>query len=156
VGHPGLSTIHAEDFNKLVDRMTTNPINLPGNLLENLDVVIFIKRVKRGRKFIRRISSLVEVIGFDQKIGFPVKNEVFVWNPIEDKFDTKNNSVILREISESTGLPQRDVIEEIEKRSKIINWMLERKINDYREVGAVVEAFYTNQERLLDKIEEGA
>jgi len=48
-GHPGLSTIHAENMPKLMDRLMTPPINLAPNLIQNLDVIVFLKRVKKGR-----------------------------------------------------------------------------------------------------------
>ncbi|MBI4014610.1 MAG: type II/IV secretion system ATPase subunit [Candidatus Aenigmarchaeota archaeon] len=152
VGHPGLSTVHAEDFNKLVDRLTSEPIGLPPYLLQNLDVIIFIKRVKKGRKYIRRVSSLVEVIGFDEDSKAPVMDEIMTWDARNDKYAVGNKSVLLRKISDSIGLTPDEIRREIEKRGMIINWMLERGIKDYREVGAVIDAFYTSPEGLLAKI----
>lgn len=153
VGHPGLSTVHAEDFNKLVDRLTSEPIGLPAYLLQNLDVIIFIKRVKKGKKYIRRVSSLVEVIGFNEDSKAPVMDELITWDARNDKYVVGNKSVLLRKIADSVGISPDDIRREIEKRGRIINWMLERGIKDYREVGAVIDAFYTSPEGLLAKIE---
>ncbi|MBS3054227.1 MAG: type II/IV secretion system ATPase subunit [Candidatus Aenigmarchaeota archaeon] len=153
VGHAGLSTIHAEDFNKLIDRLTTEPIGLPPYLMQNLDVIIFLKRFKRGRNYIRRINSLVEVIGFDDKSKAPIMDEVFAWDPKNDRYVAKNNSVALKKVAESMGISHSRMKEELEKRGKVINWMLRKGIQDFRKVGAVLDTFYASPESLMEKIE---
>ncbi|MBI4019598.1 MAG: type II/IV secretion system ATPase subunit [Candidatus Aenigmarchaeota archaeon] len=153
VGHAGLSTIHAEDFNKLIDRLTTEPIGLPPYLMQNLDVIIFLKRFKRGRKYIRRISSLVEVIGFDDKTKAPIMDEVFAWDPKNDRYIAKNKSVALKKVAESMGISHSRMKEELEKRGKVINWMFKKGIEDFRKVGAILDSFYASPESLMEKIE---
>ncbi len=152
VGHPGLSTIHAESFQKLVDRLTSPPIELPSNLIQNLDAILFIKRVKKGKKYIRRINSVSEVVGYDEKTGRPVVNESFRWDPRSDLFLCAKSSV-LKKISDNAGMSEREVQEEIRKRAKIIGWVRERGITDYRKIGAVINMFYASPEFLLERIE---
>lgn len=153
-GHPGLSTIHAENMPKLMDRLTTPPINLQPTLIQNLDIIVFLRRVKKGRKYIRRVSSVIEVIGYNRKDMKPVINEVFTWDPKTDKFKTANKSLMLRKIAESTDLNEAGIEEEIKKRVRVISWMTNKKIKDYRKVGLILNLFYTNQEFLLDRIEK--
>lgn len=152
VGHPGLSTIHAESFTKLVDRLTSPPIELPPNLLQNLDAVLFVKRVKKGKKYIRRVNSVAEVVGYDEKTKNPVVNEVFRWDPRSDTFPAAK-SFILKKISDQTGMGERDVQEEIRKRASVIEWMTKSGITDYRKIGAVINMFYASPEFLLERIE---
>lgn len=156
VGHSGLSTIHAEDFNKLIDRLTTEPIGLPPYLMQNLDVIIFLKRFKRGRKYIRRINSLVEVIGFDEKSKAPIMDEVFTWDAKTDNYVSKNNSVALKKIAESMGATQSRVREELERRGKVINWMVKKGVDNYIKVGSILDAFYASPDALMEKIEGDA
>ncbi len=155
IGHPGLSTIHSESFSKLLDRLTSPPINLAPNLLENLDLIIFIKRVKIGRRYIRRVNQVVEVVGYDRVNKVPVTNVVFDWTAKNDSFIATNNSAILKKIMENTGLDERDVQEEIKKRAKVIEWFVKKGVHDYKRIGAVINSFYTSPEYVLERIEAG-
>lgn len=152
VGHPGLSTIHAENFPKLVDRLTSPPIDLPGNLLQNLDVVMFPKRVKKENKFIRRVSTVVEVVGYSRRTKMPKFREIFRWEPKTDTFRTINASVQLRKVADAAGLTDKEVQNEMKKRAKVIEWMIKKNLTDYRQIGAVINMFYTYPEYLIEKI----
>ena len=155
VGHAGLSTIHAENFPKLVDRLTSPPINLPSNLLQNLDAIIFLKRLRKDRKYIRRVSSSVEVTGYDEKTKSPIFQEIFAWNPKSDGFKITNKSAILKKISDISGVDETGIKEEIEKRAKVIEWIISHDIRDYRKIAAIINLFYTSPDYLLERIETG-
>lgn len=152
-GHPGLATMHADTIEKLVDRLTTPPIELPPSLIENLDVIIFLVRVKHGNKYVRRISSIFEVTGFDRENKVPITNEVFRWDPVNDKFMTVNPSIVLRKLSGATGINETAIQKDIGKRAKIINWLAEKNFTDYRIFANAMKLYYTQQDR-LDEIME--
>jgi len=153
VGHPGLSTIHSENFAKLLDRLTTPPISLPLGLIQNLDVIIFLKRVKKGTKYFRRINSVVEVLGFDRKNNMPITNKIFEWDAKTDTYVPAKKSKLLKKIVETTEKTDEGIKEDIEKRAKVIKWLYDMGINDYIKVGKVLNLFYSSQEMLLSKIE---
>ncbi|MBI2076701.1 MAG: type II/IV secretion system ATPase subunit [Candidatus Aenigmarchaeota archaeon] len=152
IGHPGLSTIHAENFSKLIDRLTSPPINLPPNLLENLDVVIFLRRVKHGRRYIRRINTSVEITGFDRQSTLPVMNEIFSWSPHDDSFKTIKKSMLLRKIAALSGMAEGDIEKELETRAKVLEWMVLNNIKDYKKVAAIINMFYASKGLLLAKL----
>ncbi|KHO47580.1 MAG: hypothetical protein QT00_C0002G0234 [archaeon GW2011_AR5] len=153
VGHPGLSTIHAENFSKLVDRMTSPPISLPINLMENLDLILFMKRVKQGRKYNRRIFSAIEVAGFDNEAKVPITNEVFNWEAKSDDFKTMNTSALLKKVSGITGLDDAQIAKELEQRAKVIKWLVKKDITDYRKIASVIGMFYLSPDFLMGRIE---
>src|SRR3989338_2003522 len=153
VGHPGLSTIHAENFTKLVDRMTSPPINLPPNLMENLDLILFLKRVKQGRKYNRRVFSAIEVAGFDSEAKVPITNEVFNWEAKSDDFKTMNTSALLKKVSGITGLDDAQIAKELEQRAKVIKWLVKKDITDYRKIASVIGMFYLSPDFLMGRIE---
>lgn len=153
VGHPGLATIHAENFPKLVDRMTSPPISLPSNLLQNLDLILFVKRVKQGRKYSRRIFSAIEVVGYDQDTKMPITNEVFNWYAKNDEFKIIGKSALLKKISDNTGMTVDQIGKEIEQRAKVIKWLVAKNITDYKKIAAVISMFYLSPDFLLGRIE---
>jgi len=152
-GHPGIATIHADTIEKLVDRLTTPPIELSPSLIENLDAIIFIERIKYGNKYVRRISSILEVTGFDRKKDAPITNEVFKWDPVNDKFVTVNPSIVLRKISGNTGINEDAIQKDIGKRVRILDWLAEKNFTDYRIFANVMKMYYTQQNRLEEIME---
>jgi flagellar protein FlaI len=64
-GHPVLSTMHAGSLGQLFQRITSYPIEVPKSHIDGLNLAIFQARMERGKKFIRRIVSINEVIGYE-------------------------------------------------------------------------------------------
>jgi len=152
VGHPGLSTIHAENFPKLIDRLTSPPISLSANLVQNLDVIIFLKRVKSGKRYIRKIHTVLEVIGYDREKNIPITNEIFEWKPKHDKFLIVNESMLLKKMADASGLDAKSIQREIRKRASVIEFMTKSNIRDYRKIGTIIKLFYSSPEYLLERI----
>lgn len=152
LGHAGLATIHAENFTKLLHRLTTPPISLPSSLLENLDLTIFIERVRRKEKYLRRITNVIEVVGYDREKDVPIINEVFKWDPTLDKFLIKNKSYLLYKIARNTGVSELKLQKEFRDRVKVLHWLVKRKITDYRKVTQIIAMYYTAKDYLLGKI----
>jgi archaeal flagellar protein FlaI len=153
VGHSGLATIHAENFVKLLDRLTTAPISLPPNLIQNLDSIIFVKRVKRGRRYMRRMSSITEILGYDKQKDRPIIGEVFKWNPTNDVYTTAGKSAVLRKIANATGLSEAEIQKELENRSKVLRWMIKKGIKDYRNVSSIVNLYYLSPDFIMNRVE---
>jgi len=151
-GHPSLATIHAENEPKLIDRLTTPPIALPAGLLGSLDLIVFLLMVRHKEKQVRRINEVLEVIGVDPKTKTPITNRVFKWDAITDKFQISGKSFLLKKISESTGLTEQQIKDELERRMFVLNWMKERNIVDYRDVFNVFSMYYTYPEKVLSTI----
>ena len=151
-GHSSMSTIHADSMERLVDRLTTPPIALPATLIEALDIVIFIVKMKYGQTYIRRIRSIYEITGFDRKSKIPTVNEIYRWNSVTDKYNKVNESTVLQKITTQYGIPMQFLKKEMEKRCKVINWMIENKIDDYIDVAKIIKLYYSRGQDLLDEI----
>lgn len=151
-GHSGLSTIHADSIEKVVDRLTTPPISLPPILLETLDFVVFIKHIRYRGRYVRRVMEVREIQKYDTKEKEIKTLRVFKWSPKSDQFDTDASSALLKKISIDTGVNEDHVKAELNKRIKIIKWLKENKITDYKDVGRIITAFYTNPDALLEEI----
>jgi len=151
-GHSSLSTIHADSMERLVDRLTTPPISLPASLIEALDIIVFVVRIKYGQTYVRRIRNIYEIYGFDRKNDFPLVNEVFKWEPKKDVYEAVNPSIVLKRISQQYGMNEQILQREILNRIKVLEWMDEKNITDYRDVAKIAKLYYTRSEELLEAI----
>ena len=150
-GHACLSTFHAENVETLIKRLIAPPIELPASLIEVLDIVIAMKRAREKGEYARRISEIVEIVGSEgERI---ITNTVYKWDPFTDKFVKENESLKLKKISEKYGIPMEKINEEIEMRKKVIRWMRENNIRDYKDVAKIIHLYYKSRNTLLDLIE---
>lgn len=148
-GHPGLSTIHADTTAAVIDRLSTPPIELPLSVLQNLDIIIFLEKIKREGKFFRKLAKLVEVEGFDAKEKELKVNDSIVWNPRTDEFE-KNESFILSQISETHASDDSSILEEIMRRANILKWMGDSEITRFDEVSKIIKMYYVHPNSVFD------
>ncbi len=150
-GHPGMSTIHADSISKLVDRLTTPPINLPGNLIQNLDILIFSDTTSFKSKNVRKIDTIMEILGYEN--GAPVGNVVFKWDPVKNYLRVVGKSAILKKIAYYNNMSEKTVREEISNRVKVLEWMRDRGINDFSSVAKMFNLYNTDREKILNMVD---
>ncbi|MFA4640719.1 type II/IV secretion system ATPase subunit [Pyrococcus kukulkanii] len=145
-GHPVMSTFHAGDVKKMIQRFTGSPINVPITFIDNLNIALFQQAVYVKGKFLRRVLTVVEIEGYYEELGGVATRNVFEWDPVSDKhiFRGMNNSYILeRKIAEIAGYEDpKDIYDELFLRARIIQRMVELKIFNYWDVYREIKAFY--------------
>ena len=108
-GHGVMSTFHAASVEKLIQRLTGSPINIPKTYVDALDVVLIQAAVKiAGRGMARRVMSINEIVGYDPISESFSFIEAFKWNPATDTFEFPGfmNSFLLEEkIALRRGIP---------------------------------------------------
>lgn len=154
-GHPSLATIHAENMPKLLDRLTTPPISLPPSLIASVDVVTFLSVMRYREKQVRRTTEILEVVGLDEETRSPIFNRVFRWNPVNDSFESSGKSLLLKRISEASGMGEREIKEELERRMMVLDWMQRNGIMEYEDFHTVLNNYYKNPSELLANIKGG-
>ena len=87
-GHGVMSTFHAASVEKLLQRLTGDPILMPKTYIDNLNVVVIQAAVRApDGRMVRRVTSLNEIIGYDTVSESYSFIEVFRWNPANDTFE---------------------------------------------------------------------
>ncbi len=145
-GHGVMSTFHAASVEKLIQRLTGDPINIPKSYVDILDCVLIQSAVRiAGRGMARRVTSINEIVGYDplsQSFSFI---ETFKWNPATDTFDFPGfmNSYLLEEkIAPKRGIPpfkKKVIYTELKRRAKVLQRLhVERKLKNFYDVFAVL------------------
>lgn len=137
-GHACMATFHAASVEKLIQRLTGNPINVPKTYVDNLNVVCIqsMVRLPNGKDG-RRVISVNEIVGYDSSADAFSFIEVFRWDPVKDVFEFtgNNNSYLLEErIAMRRGLPaqkKRQIYDELNRRANILKRLHEQKISDF-------------------------
>jgi len=151
-GHATYSTVHADSAKSLIHRLEGKPIEIPRVMLQSLDIVSIhiTTRVKGNR--VRRCKQIIEIIDIDPTTKEILTNEVFRWDPIEDKFIYTGKSYILEGIRASWDLTKEEITKEIRNRTEILEWMRDNDIRTYQEVAKAVSRYSENPDDFLKKM----
>ncbi len=144
-GHTVMATFHAASVEKLIQRITGNPINVPKTYMDNLNVIVIISAVKLPNgKSARRILSINELFGFDPVTDSFAFAEVFHWNPETDSYEFTgymNSYLLENKIAVKRGIPpnqRRIMYQEVERRAKVLEKLHRSGVKDFYELYQVV------------------
>jgi len=126
-GHSVMATFHAATVEKLIQRLTGNPISVPKTYIDNLNIVILTSMVKLPTgKMGRRVTGISEIVGYDPTFDSFTFTESFHWNEEKDTFEFTGymtSYVLENKIARRLGIPshkRQRIYAELEKRTKIL------------------------------------
>jgi flagellar protein FlaI len=154
-GHAAYGTMHADSVDAVIHRLESDPINIPRSLLEALDVVAVQIQTRVGGKRVRRTKQITEIVGLDPNTREILTNEVFHWEPAGDEFVFSGVSYSLERIAAESGLTSEQILDEMEDRKKVIEWMVKQDIREYKLVAHIVTTYFFDKEKVLAKVREG-
>ena len=145
-GHAVMSTFHASSIQKMIQRFTGDPIRVPTRFMDNLNVACFQELIYRGGMVVRRCSSIEEIIGYSKTKGGVLNRAVFRWDPINDIHSFRgmyNSHILENKVAPIMGLPNiRDIYEEMMKRKKFIQNLVDDNLVGYDEVRDIFRIYY--------------
>jgi archaeal flagellar protein FlaI len=152
-GHGGMCTMHAENVQSAVRRLTQKPMDISPAYIPLMNIVMSVQRVhlvKNGEKrAYRRILSVNEIQDFEKYLN------PFKWDPIKDEQAVDlDSSFLLTNISERVGITREQLVEELKRRSDVLRWMRQQKIRSYKEVASIIAEYYARPKEIYKKVLE--
>ena len=151
-GHPTMSTMHADSVKSMVNRLENPPINTPRILLTALKFVVIQKHARVGDATVRRVTQIVELVGFEPETNELITNTVYEWDPGTDSFIYKGHSFLFDEIMEMKNMTHEEMEQEFQRRVDLVNYMVEKGMNDFREISKVVVSYYQYPEETAKRV----
>ena len=146
-GHSVYATLHANDVNETVNRITNPPINVPKNLLPAISMIIVMYRNRRTG--IRRIFQIAEILNNAEP------NILLQLDLRQDKTLTVNRSLkLLQELELTTALTTQEINDNLREKSLVLNWLAKKNISEVNDIGKVIATYYTNKNALLQLIKK--
>ncbi len=151
-GHATYSTVHADSAQSLIHRLEGKPINIPRIMLQSMDIVSLhiITRVKNIRA--RRCKQIIEIIDIDPTTKEILTNEVFRWDPVDDKFKYSGKSYVLERIRAEKDISREEITNEIKNRMRLVEWMNKSNIRGFKEVANIVAHYGEDPKEILKRI----
>ncbi|MEE9223604.1 MAG: type II/IV secretion system ATPase subunit [Thermoplasmata archaeon] len=153
-GHPTCSTMHADSVKSMVNRLENPPINTPRILLTALNFVIIQKHARVGNSTVRRITQIVELVGFEPETNELITNTVYEWDSGTDTFIYKGHSFILDELMEMKNMTHEEMDVEFQRRVDVIRYLVETNVADYNSISKLVVSYYQFPDETIKKIRD--
>ncbi|HLH85919.1 MAG TPA: type II/IV secretion system ATPase subunit [Thermoplasmataceae archaeon] len=150
-GRYGLATFHADDFESFLNRMESNPINLPRTLITTLDLVIVLSTRFGKYGLERKLNTVVEVVGLDPDTGEVITNDLY--RRESDSYAYAGFSYVLEKIGNREGLTLEAIKDQMTKRERFIDLMMKKGISQYERISPEVDRFQHDQDASLSSLE---
>jgi flagellar protein FlaI len=151
-GHTTFSTMHADSIETVINRLENEPINVPRPMIQSLDLLSVQRLTRMDGQRVRRSRAISEIDGIDQRTGELDYSNSFTWDPDTDTFE-RNDSSLLDEIQDDRGWTRTQLLEELRNRRTFLRSLQDRNITDYRRFTALVNEYYSEPERVLERME---
>ncbi|MCX6686058.1 MAG: type II/IV secretion system ATPase subunit [Methanoregula sp.] len=153
-GHTTFSTMHAGSVDAAIHRLESEPLNVPRNMVQALNIISVQALIYRGTERVRRAQEIVEIAGLDPATGNLRVNNVFVYDPVHDRYTYTGRSQIYAEIAERRGWSRDQLESEIRVRRQILEGMQKQGIYDYISVASLFHLFQIDRQKVLDSISD--
>lgn len=151
-GHSGFGTLHSNDARETITRLTNAPMSVPNIMISAIDFIIMQNRIygSDGVSF-RRINEVAEVSGIEE--GVIQLNKIFEWDPQSDTIKNVGiTSKTLTEIANVSGNSLNSLYDEIKNREIVLQHMVNQNIRSIRDVSTVLEMYYLDSQKVLNRI----
>ncbi|MDA4123630.1 MAG: ATPase, T2SS/T4P/T4SS family, partial [Thaumarchaeota archaeon] len=151
-GHGGLGTIHADSVEAAINRMTSEPMNVPKPLLgSTLDCLIMQLRIKLKDKSVRRMVHVAEIVGHESSSDQIVLNNAFKWDPVSDQYQFSGRSRLFEKITKRFGTPPEKIRRDLEDRKIFLKYLMAANVRDYKDVSQQIREFYSDKETVIER-----
>jgi flagellar protein FlaI len=154
-GHLGMCTIHAESADAVINRLESEPMNIPKSLIAMTNVILVMERTQINGKPARRVKVATEIKEFVTKTKEILTEEVFRWDPKFDRFAFSGHSALLEKNMQKMGLLEEDIKREVQYRKTVLEWMVQQGIRRHSDVSKVIREYYANPSRVFQKARVG-
>jgi len=151
-GHTTFSTMHADSVASAIHRLENPPISVPRTMIQALNIISIQAQTYVGGKRARRNMKLVEITDIDPITRNIRTNDIFIWDPLTDKFLRVGESKALNEIMIRRGWNLSELRKELSNRQKILEFMVNNKITDFHAISTIIHEYQSTPDKILSKL----
>lgn len=152
-GHSVYATLHADTAEQTVQRMLNPPIDVAEQMVQSVDVNVVMFRDRR-RNF-RRVLEVAEISksGYrrgsgETSLGADV---IYQWESEDDEIKKQRDSQqIIEKLKLHTGMERKEIDQNMADKVEVLEWMVDKQVNDVDEVGKVIAEYYQDPEGVIE------
>jgi flagellar protein FlaI len=134
-GHSVYGTIHANNAEETITRLTNPPIDLPKPMISAISMILVQNRNRRSGA--RRTLQIAEVLA---------SGDAHVLMQLDASKDcikkVSTSRVLIDRLKLYTGLSGEELDADLKKKVKVLNWLVKNNIEKVNDVGAIISKYY--------------
>ncbi|WP_332899198.1 type II/IV secretion system ATPase subunit [Haladaptatus sp. CMSO5] len=151
-GHTTYSTMHADSVQTAINRLENEPINVPRQMVQSLDILCIQSLVRVEGERSRRNRTIAEIEGINQRTGELDYATAYTWDASTDTV-SEGTSTVLDEIRDERGWSQSRLLNEVRDRRRFLEYLREEGVNDYRQFTAMVNEYYADKDAVMAQVD---
>jgi len=155
-GHGGMCTLHADDVESAIQRLTSKPMDVAPIHIRFLDLMYVVRNTSVTDPMTKKAHRSRRVLAVTEILDYNKYNKVFEWDPVTDRHvlvkDSLKASEKLRIISKDTGKSIDELIDEIKRREMVLRWLQRKDIRNFRELGRIFEKYQEKRDEFYREI----
>ncbi len=153
-GHGGLTTIHAENIEALIRRLTSQPMNVPKSSIAAAKLYVNILRIPMPGNIVRKVTYLYEVRDYDTLRDLISFKLISRWVKDSDVWliDLRDSNV-LKSIAELALVSYEDLLTDLVRRATTLSYAAFRNI-DIFEFHALLRRYRRDSLRTFNEARE--
>ncbi len=148
-GHQGcISTIHANNSSDLINKLSSNPMNIEDVYIKLLDVVVTFNKKIIGNKMYRFASEIAEI----SRMGNITINQIYSNENMSDNVAVNfMSSTFLESLCKNIGISKFELQILIENRIKVLETIVENNLTDSNKIRDILSDPRLNYKNVLHK-----
>jgi flagellar protein FlaI len=151
-GHTTYSTLHADSVSGAIHRLENPPISVPRPMLEALNIISVQAQTYVNDRRVRRNVEIAEIVGLDPHSKMLRTSTIFQWDSVKDEHLMVGTSKALEDIRKHRGWSMSELNEELERRKKVLEFMVANNIRDFRNVSNIIHTYQTKPAKILQEM----
>lgn len=151
IGKYCMGTLHASTPRETVMRLENEPMNVPGVLINLVDVLVIMRRYNVGSGIMRVAGELVETAGMEERKV--LLSSLWSYDLAHSKFQESAISSVYRDrLAQVSGRTPREIMDELKVRVNVIKAFLKRNIRDFKDVTNWCRKYSSNPKKTLGEL----
>jgi flagellar protein FlaI len=155
-GHGGMCTLHADEVESAVQRLTSKPMDVAPIHMKFLDLMFVVRNTSVTDPLTKKTSRTRRVLSVTEILDYGKYNRVFEWDPATDQQMLVKGSFMgsekLKTISKDTGKSMDELIEDIRRREVILHWLQKHQIRNFKELGRIFEKYHERRGEFYNEV----
>jgi flagellar protein FlaI len=149
-GHTAYSTVHADTVDAALARLRNPPLSVPGQLIQNLDILSIQRQTYLGADRVRRNDAVAELVTGDGDDVDP--HLVFERDAERDAHEQLAESEVMQRVARRRGWAPDRIDRELSRRERVLRRLVDQEA-DYERTARTIHAFARDPDGVLARLD---
>mgnify|MGYP003851892903 CR=1 FL=1 len=154
-GHTAYTTLHADSVETVLSRLQNPPLNVPVQMLQDLDIVSVQQQSYLDDRRVRRNRTTAEVVPPEYDSTSVRTRSIFRRDPETDEHERVSDSPLMAEIATDRGWDDDRLTRELDERARLLRYLAEERLTGYVEVATAIQLYDKDARLVMDRLEAG-